>query len=122
MHNRHRVGGIGLSAALVAEDPEGQYRGAYGPELANQLLQHRSVRVQVIGVELDRVHGRSTGRAHRCDLAGESVGAAGGQHHRRSRGKPGREFDSDIAAAAENHDDAIGRVGRVIHGCDYSLR
>ena len=122
MHDGYRVGGVGLGATLVAEDPESQNRGADSTVFADQFVQHRAVRLQVVGVKLNRVDSDGPRRPHRRDLLAESVRAAGGQHHRRPRSKPGREFNAYLAAAAKNHDDATGRVGRVIHGCDYSLR
>ena len=53
------------------------------------------------------------------DLLVEPVGVARGQHHRRAGRQPPREFDADLAAAAENH---YWPGARVIHGCDYLLR
>jgi hypothetical protein len=61
-------------------------------------------------------------RVHRRNLVVESVSSAGCQHDRRPRGESGGEFNPDLAAAAENHHHPAGRVGRVFHGCDYSLR
>ncbi|BBX92186.1 hypothetical protein MBOE_38350 [Mycolicibacterium boenickei] len=76
----------------------------------------------VVGVEFDGVHRRGAGRRHGRDLLVELVGAAGGQHDNRPVGEPNREFDTDLAAAPENHHDTGIRASRVIHGSDYVLR
>ena len=122
MHDSHRVGGVGLRADLITQDAKRQNRGADCSVFPNQLVHQWAVRCQIVGVELDRVHGPSPGRAHRRNLVVESVSSAGCQHDRRPRGESGGEFNPDLAAAAENHHHPAGRVGRVFHGCDYSLR
>ena len=113
---------IGFGTGLVAEDAERQHRGADGPELGDQLVHQWAVRRKIVGIELNRVHGPGPGRPHRRDLLVESVSTAGCQHDRRPRGESAGEFDADLTAAAENHHHPAGRVGRVFHGCDYSLR
>ena len=53
------------------------------------------------------------------ETAQELIGFARGKHQRRSRRQAPRQFDADLAAAAEDKH----RTGaRVVHGCDYYLR
>jgi hypothetical protein len=107
---------------VTTQDAKRQHRGADGSAFTNQLVHQGAVRCQIVGVELDRVHSPSPGRAHRRNLVVESVSTAGCQHDRRPWGESSGEFNADLAAAAENHHHPAGRVGRVFHGCDYSLR
>ncbi len=118
---QHRRGmrGVLLGAGLVAEHPERQHRRADRAVVGHDRRHQRSVRGQVVGVELADVHLGRTGLLEGGDLLGEPVGAAGGQHHGGAGSQPPREFGADLAAAAENHDRSAARV---IHGCDYLLR
>ena len=120
-----------FGAILLAEDAERQHRGVDPPELADQPLDERAVRGQVVGVELRGAYLPGSGGLHRRDLRTEPVGAAGGKHHRGPRSQPRRQFDADLTAAAEDdHDFARvngtarmnGAARCVLHGCDYSLR
>ena len=122
MHNRYRMRRVSLGAGLIAEDAEGQHGGADSSVFPDQLFHQRAMRMQVVGIELGSMHGLSPGRSYRRDLRDEVIGAAGGQHDGRSRRQSRGEFKADLATAAENHHDPAGRVGRVFHGCDYSLR
>jgi len=65
------------------------------------------------------VHGRRAGGDQGRDLVGQLVGFACRQYHRRPGSQAPREFNTDLAAAAE---DQHRRGARVIHGCDYHLR
>ena len=51
VHDGHGVGGVGLGAGLVAEDPERQHRGADRAVLGDDRVDQRAVRRQVVGVE-----------------------------------------------------------------------
>ena len=119
VHDGQRVRGVGLGAGLVAEDPEGQHRGVDRAVLGDDRRDERAVRIQVVGIEFPGVHGRRAGGEHGGDLLGELVCFACREHHRRPGRQPPREFDTDLAATAE---DQHRRSARVIHGCDYDLR
>ena len=111
--------GILLGARLVAEHSERQHRRADRPVVGHDRRHQRSVRGQVVAVELADVDRGHPGLLEGGDLLGEPVGAAGGEHHGGAGRQQLREFGADLAAAAENHH----RSGaRVIHGCDYLLR
>ena len=114
--------GVGLGAGLVAEDPEGQHGGVDRAVLGDDLVEHRRMRGQVVGVEPLDVHGHGTGRPQRGNLLVKAVAVTGGQHHRRPRCQSQGKFGADLAATAENHDHIAAGVARVVHGCDYHLR
>ncbi len=102
VHDGHGVGGVGFGAGLVAQDSEGQHRGADGAVLGDDRGDQRAVRGQVVGVELPGVHRGGAGGFERVDLFSEPVGVACGQHDRRSRCQKPRQLDADLAAAAQN--------------------
>ena len=117
---------VTLGAGLIAQNPEGKHRDADGSVLGEELVDQRPVRGEVVGVELAGVHGGGTRGPHHRHLLAEPIGAAGGEHHRRPGCQSLGEFESDLAAAPENHHnlprDLPWCVGRVLHGGDYSLR
>ena len=84
----------------------------------DQPFHQRAVRGEVVGVELDGVHGRRTGVAHRGDLVAQPGGVAGGEHHGGAGGEPAGQFQTDLAATAKDND----RPRCVLHGSDYPLR
>ena len=53
------------------------------------------------------------------NIVEDEVGAAGRQDHRCSGSQSPSEFDTDLAAAAQ---DEYRTRTRVVHGCDYHLR
>ncbi|GFG79734.1 hypothetical protein MPRG_30100 [Mycobacterium paragordonae] len=73
----------------------------------------------VVGVEFSGVHGIGAGGEQQGFLMLESVGIARRQHHGRSWRQASREFNSDLAATAENYQRTNAGV---VHGCDYGLR
>ncbi len=102
VHDGDRVRGVGLGAGLVAEDAEGQHRGADGSVFGDDRGDQRAVRGQVVGVELPGVHRRGARGFERGDLVIELIGFACGQHHRRSGRQAPCELDADLAAAAQD--------------------
>nr|BBX76476.1 hypothetical protein MFLOJ_02630 [Mycobacterium florentinum] len=102
MHDGHRVSGIGLGAGLIAEDPEGEHRGADGPVLGDDCCDQWGVRGQVVGIEFAGVNRLRAGLVQRLYLLIELIGSACGQHHRRAWSEPSRQLNADLAAAAQN--------------------
>ena len=115
----HRVCRIGLGPALVTEHSESEHRSVDRAVLGDDRRDQRSVRIQVVGVELAGGHLRRPGRPDRRHLLVEAIRAAGGQHHGGTGSQSHRKLDTDFAAATENQH---RRCARVIHGCDYDLR
>lgn len=102
VHDGDRVRGVGLGASLVAQDSEGQHRGADGPVVGDDRGDQGGVRGQVVGVEFPGVDRGGAGRFERADLVSELIGAARGQHHRRPGGQASRQLDPDFAASAQD--------------------
>ena len=119
VHDGHGVGGVDLGARLIAEDPEGQHRGADRAVIGNDRGDQRAVRSQIVGVEVPGLHRRGTGGKAERDLLVEPVGGAGRQDQRRPGRQPLGKFDTDLAAATQNQ---YWTRTRVVHGCDYHLR
>ncbi len=112
--------GSDFGPGLIAEDAEGQHSGADRTVVGHDRRDERRVRGQVVGVELAHVHGRRARRGDGGHLVGQPIGAPRGEHHGGAAGQSRRQFDPDLAAAAEYHDQPT--FSRVIHGCDYVLR
>ncbi len=120
VHDGRGMCRILLGAGLVAENAEGQHRGA------DRAVSRRrwSRRGRLCDSSASASNSRTATAAapaarHRGDLLVEVIGAAGGQHHRRARRQPRRQLEPDLAASTEDHD-AAGI--RVLHGSDYRLR
>lgn len=128
VHDGHGMRRIRLGPVLIPQHPECQYRCADRSVGGFDRLDDTRVAGDGVGVELVRVHLGGAGCPHRGDLRLEVVGATRGQHNDRPGREPHREFDTDLAAAPENHHDTRirackpGRVCCVLHGSDYVLR
>lgn len=119
VHDGHRVLGVGLGAVLVAEYAERHCGGADRSVLGLDLVEHRCVTAEVVGVERLDVHRSRTRRGERRYLLVKPAGAARGQHHGGTPGQSQRQLTTDLAATTENHDHSSIRV---FHGSDYLLR
>jgi hypothetical protein len=77
------------------------------------------VRGDVVGVEFPGVHRFGARGEQHGFLVLELSGVARRQHHDRSWRQASREFNTDLAATAENYQRTNAGV---VHGCDYDLR
>jgi hypothetical protein len=129
VHDRRGVRGVVFRPGLVAEDAERHDRGVDAAVLGHDRRDHTWMRGQVVGVELHGPHRSRPCHSKRLRLRDELVCPPRRQDDGRAASQPRRQFDADLAAAAEDHHcarrflaQALVSARRVVHGRDYVLR
>ena len=75
LHDLHRMRGVGLGTALVAENPERQHRGGDRTVFGDKRIDQRAVGREIVGIEGRGMHRRGARRADRVACSSRLCGS-----------------------------------------------